>query len=230
VVFTSVGEVGGPSSADSIVKISGDEQNVQQDTTTTGTGGTTPITFNPMVVQVTDRFGNPIPGVDVFFRVSVGFGSLSSSTDATDGGGFAETVYTSQAGSTGDVAVSASVPGVGTVIFTGSIEAIGEPSDTTGGGGGGGDNPVPTVASIAPTDTTAGGPGFLLNVTGTNFIAESVVRWGSTDKPTQFVNSTTLNAQISSSDIATAGPVLVSVFNPEPGGGTSNTVTFTVNP
>ena len=90
-----------------------------------------------MVVQVTDRFGNPIAGVSVFFRVSVGFGSLSNPLDVTDAGGFAETVYTSEAGSSGGVAVSATAPGVGTVLFEGSITAIGTPPDTTGGGGGG---------------------------------------------------------------------------------------------
>jgi hypothetical protein len=234
VVFTAQGELGGPSSADSIIKISGDLQNVEQDTTTTGTGGTSSITFNPMVVQVTDRFGNPIQGVTVFFRVSVGFGTLSNSLDVTDAGGFAETVYTSAAGSTGGIAVSATAPGVGTATFTGSIEAIGTPPDTTGGGGGGGggggNNPVPVTSSIAPNAGTAGGGGFTLTVNGGSFVASSTVLWDGAVRPTTFVGATQLQAAIPASDIASPGSAQVTVFNPAPGGGTSNAQTFTINP
>jgi hypothetical protein len=92
-----------------------------------------------MVVQVTDRFGNPTSGVTVFFRVSTGFGSLSADSDVTDANGFAETTYTSTAGSFGGIAVSASVPTAGSVVFTGGITPVGEtPEEDDGGGGGGG--------------------------------------------------------------------------------------------
>ncbi len=178
VVFTAVGQLGGPSSADSIVKISGDQQDVEQDTTTTGTGTTTAIQFNPMVVQVADRFGNPVAGVTVFFHVSVGFGALSSALDVTDAGGFAETVYTSAAGSTGGVAVSATAPGVGTVIFEGSITAIGTPPDTTGGGGGGGGGDrVPVVGSITPGPAATGAAGFAPTASGDDFMPSSRRSW-----------------------------------------------------
>jgi adhesin/invasin len=136
VTFNATGSTGGSSSAAQVLKISGDTQTVTVDTT--GIGFTPSITFNPMVVQVSDRFGNPISGVTVFFRVSTGFGSLSAASDVTDANGFAETTYTSTAGSFGGIAVSATVPTAGSVVFTGGITPVGETPEEEGGGGGGG--------------------------------------------------------------------------------------------
>ncbi len=120
VVFTAEGELGGPSSADSISTISGDEQVVAVDTTCGR--GLLPLPFNPMIVQITDRFGNPIAGVRVLFRVSTGGGSVSPTEALTDADGLAETIYTSGAGDFGAFAVSATAPGVGTTLFTGEIQ------------------------------------------------------------------------------------------------------------
>ncbi|MDW8231414.1 MAG: IPT/TIG domain-containing protein, partial [Roseiflexaceae bacterium] len=72
------------------------------------------------------------------------------------------------------------------------------------------------------------GPGFTLTITGTGFISSSVVRWNGSDRSTTFVSSTRLTASIPASDIATAGPAYVTVFNPGPGGGTSDPVTFNI--
>jgi hypothetical protein len=91
-------------------------------------------------------------------------------------------------------------------------------------------NPVPALTSLSPNSTTAGGPAFTLTVNGTNFITGSVVRWNGSDRATTFVSSTQLRAAIPASDIATAGTATITVFNPAPGGGTSNTLTFTIEP
>jgi YVTN family beta-propeller protein len=56
----------------------------------------------------------------------------------------------------------------------------------------------------------------------------SVVRWNGSDRPTAFDENVVLTAQISASDIAAAGTAAVTVFNPGPGGATSNTSTFTI--
>jgi hypothetical protein len=90
-------------------------------------------------------------------------------------------------------------------------------------------NPVPTVASLNPTSTLAGGMQFTLTVDGTNFVTASVVRWNGSDRPTTFVNSGQVTAMISAADIATGSTASVTVFNPAPGGGTSGAQTFTVN-
>ena len=90
-------------------------------------------------------------------------------------------------------------------------------------------NPVPVLTSISPASATAGGPAFTLTVNGSSFISGSVVKWGGSNRTTTYVRSTQLTAAISASDIATAGTVQVTVFNPTPGGGTSTALTFTVN-
>jgi C1A family cysteine protease len=90
-------------------------------------------------------------------------------------------------------------------------------------------NPVPSLTSISPSSATAGGPAFTLTVTGSNFISTSKVRWNGADRPTTYVSTTQLTAAILISDIATAGSAQVTVFNPTPGGGTSNALTFTIN-
>jgi hypothetical protein len=90
-------------------------------------------------------------------------------------------------------------------------------------------NPSPTLTSLSPNTALAGSAAFTLVVTGTNFIDSSVVRWNGNDRPTTFASATELHAQIAASDIATQGTVTVTVFTPAPGGGTSNSATFTVS-
>jgi hypothetical protein len=89
-------------------------------------------------------------------------------------------------------------------------------------------NPVPTITAINPSSAVAGSGGFTLTITGTNFVNGSVVRWNGSPRTTTFVSSTRLEAAIPASDVATAGTANVTVFNPAPGGGTSNTATFTI--
>jgi YVTN family beta-propeller protein len=90
-------------------------------------------------------------------------------------------------------------------------------------------NPVPVATSLSPASATAGGGAFTLTVNGSNFVAGSVVRWDGADRTTIFVNATQLTASIPLTDIATAGTVAVTVFNPALGGGTSGPLTFTIN-
>jgi 6-phosphogluconolactonase (cycloisomerase 2 family) len=90
-----------------------------------------------------------------------------------------------------------------------------------------GTNPVPTINSLDPSCAPVGGQALTLFVFGSNFVASSVVRWNGSDRPTTFGDSSGLTAQISTSDIAVAGTAAVTVFNPAPGGGSSNSLTFT---
>jgi hypothetical protein len=91
-------------------------------------------------------------------------------------------------------------------------------------------NPVPAAASLSPTTTIAGGSAFTLTVTGTNFVASSVVKWNGGSRKTTYVSATQLQAAITAADIATAGSASVTVFNPAPGGGTSSpALPFTIN-
>jgi hypothetical protein len=73
-----------------------------------------------------------------------------------------------------------------------------------------------------------GGPAFTLTVYGAGFISSSVVRWNGADRTTTFVSGTQLTAAITAADIAAAGTANVTVFNPAPGGGTSNAMPFSI--
>jgi hypothetical protein len=86
--------------------------------------------------------------------------------------------------------------------------------------------PAPTITSISPTSAILGGAGFTLTVNGTNFVSGSTVNFNGNARTTTFVSATQLKAAILASDIATAGSSNVTVTNP--GGETSNVVSFTV--
>jgi YVTN family beta-propeller protein len=91
-----------------------------------------------------------------------------------------------------------------------------------------GNNPIPTMNGLSPSTTAVAGPAFTLTVVGSNFVSSSVVRWNGSVRPTAFVNSTEVTAQIAASDIAATGTANVTVFNPAPGGGSSNSFTFSI--
>lgn len=88
--------------------------------------------------------------------------------------------------------------------------------------------PVPVASSLSPSSASIGAPGLILTVSGSGFLASSVVRWNGAERATTFVDAAQLRAAITASDLATAGSVPVSVFTPAPGGGTSATRPFTV--
>ena len=89
-------------------------------------------------------------------------------------------------------------------------------------------NPNPTTISISPTSTTAGSAQFTLTVNGTNFVTGSVVDWNGSPRTTSFISANQLTATIPATDVAKAGTASVTVINSAPGGGTSNSQTFTV--
>jgi 6-phosphogluconolactonase (cycloisomerase 2 family) len=99
-----------------------------------------------------------------------------------------------------------------------------------------GTNPVPAISNLYPTCAPAGeqfidATDNLLTVVGNGFGADSVVQWNGSSRPTASNGSINgLVAQISASDIATAGTATVTVFNSGPGGGSSNPLTFTITP
>ena len=91
------------------------------------------------------------------------------------------------------------------------------------------DNPAPSLASLAPSSTTAGGATFTLTLNGSGFVSTSVVRWNGANRATTFVSTTQLTASIPASDRLDGGTVTVTVLNPAPGGGTSAGQAFTIN-
>jgi hypothetical protein len=90
-------------------------------------------------------------------------------------------------------------------------------------------NPVPAISSLNPSSISAGSRAMTLIVTGTNFVNGSVIRWEGIAQSTTFQSSTQLRTTINIAELASTGIKPVSVFTPAPGGGTSGTLTFSIN-
>ncbi len=89
-------------------------------------------------------------------------------------------------------------------------------------------NPLPLGTRLSPQSMIQGGVGFTLTVVGSGFVAESVVKWNGLERGTTFESSTMLTAVIPASDLAAVTTAQVTVENPQPGGGTSTGLSFTV--
>jgi hypothetical protein len=87
--------------------------------------------------------------------------------------------------------------------------------------GGGTSNPfafkvvvVPKLEKIFPFHFPAGSPAFTLTVTGADFRSDSLVLWNGSARPTTFVRSTELRAQIPAGDLSTVQTVQITVVDP----------------
>jgi len=89
-------------------------------------------------------------------------------------------------------------------------------------------NPVPAISSISPATVAAGGGGFTLSVSGSNFVPASQVLWNGAARTTIFQGTTLLTTSVAAADIAAGALVNISVQTPGPGGGTSGTRTLTI--
>jgi uncharacterized protein (TIGR03437 family) len=79
----------------------------------------------------------------------------------------------------------------------------------------------PEIASLSPSSIEAGGTGLVLSVTGSNFVAGTVIRWNGQNRPTRFVDSAHLTADIPAADIALTGRAAVTAFTESSGAGAS---------
>gem|GEM_PF-4482992 len=89
-------------------------------------------------------------------------------------------------------------------------------------------NPVPVLTSLSPSWAEAGSGSFVLTVTGSRFVNGSVIRWNASNLTTTWISSTQLSASIAASKVATAGTADVTVLSPEPGGGETSQLPFTI--
>jgi len=174
-------------------------------------------------------FGLTINGTNFVAASRINFGGSAAATFFVNSTQLTATIPASSVASTGTPAVTVTNPAPG----GGTSNAI--------------DFPVTSAATSAPMinflfpSCVPAGEQFInqffnsennqLSVGGLNFEASSVVRWNGSDRPTTLdPNSQNMGliAQISASDIASAGTAAVTVFNPPPGLGASNSLTFTI--
>lgn len=112
--------------------------------------------------------------------------------------------------------------GAGTAIITATVEGVSGSSSGTVG------NPAPTVVSLSPPSGNYGQVGFTLTITGTGFVTSSVVRVDGADRATTYLSATQLQAPIQATDLEFIGNLEVTVYNPAPGGGTSQAAVLEV--
>ena len=89
-------------------------------------------------------------------------------------------------------------------------------------------NPAPIIYSVNPNSVNIKNENVTINLTGIKFIPSSVVKWNDSDRSTIYVDSKHLTVVLNASDFSKSGDNIITVFNPAPGGGTSNEVFFTV--
>jgi hypothetical protein len=98
-------------------------------------------------------------------------------------------------------------------------------------------NPRPYVAGIKPPTLTAGSETTTVTLEGEGFVPESVVRVSRgapqvavvLQRQTRFVSPTEMTLELLTEDLLEAGYFDVTVFNPEPGGGSSYPVRLDVS-
>jgi hypothetical protein len=92
-------------------------------------------------------------------------------------------------------------------------------------------NPFPSITTVAPTAFQAGATSASgLTVTGTGLAPGSIILINGGQRQTTIVSGTQLSTPLTPGDLANAGVNQVQVLNPAPGGGTSNILTFAINP
>lgn len=93
------------------------------------------------------------------------------------------------------------------------------------------DNATPILSNVSPASVTEGSPSFQIDVVALNAITNSVVMWNQTNLTTS-LNKTTgdLVAMVPAKLVAHGGSAELTVFNPSPGGGQSNSLTFYIDP
>jgi 6-phosphogluconolactonase (cycloisomerase 2 family) len=189
------------------------------------TGQTPPPNPTPMITSISPSstlaggaaFTLTITGMNFAASSAVNFGGVASTTTFVNSTQLTAAIPASSiaAAEVAAVTVTNPAPSGGT---SNAIDFTVAGSSTLGG---------PTISVLFPSCAPAGEP-LQLSVAGTNFAPSSVVRWNGTDQPTTMDAINGLVAQISASEVATAGTATVTVFNPGTGGGTSDSSPFNV--
>lgn len=196
-----------------------------------GGGVSNPRTFsiNPIAVPVLDTLTPDNAAVSAGFAMTVegsdfdpssvvrwGFESTVLATTFESATELTATVTASQTAAAGCVPVEVYTPAGGTSnIATFTV-------------GPGTCSPIPVLDNLQPRSAEAGDGALTLDVIGSGFTANSVVRWDGSDRTTTFVSDTLLEASIPSADLVAVDNVAVTVFTPGSPGAGSQPDTFFV--
>jgi hypothetical protein len=90
-------------------------------------------------------------------------------------------------------------------------------------------NPRPTLTSVSPDKASGGGTGLTLTLTGSNFAPNAKALWNGIDVATTYISPTEVRGTLTEQDLAQAGDFEVSVTNPSPAGGVSESIVVPVS-
>lgn len=90
-------------------------------------------------------------------------------------------------------------------------------------------NPRPSLTSLTPTAATGGGTGLTLTLLGSSFVSNTSALWNGESRATTYVSPTEVRASLLAQDLTAGGEFEVSIGNPAPAGGASESITFTVS-
>jgi hypothetical protein len=117
---------------------------------------------------------------------------------------------------------------VGTHTHTITLDGIAQPITYTFTNLDPNDGHPATITALSRTGATAGEPAFDLTVTGTGFVAGSLIAFGGVELATTYLSASQLRATVPAPLLNYTGGLAVYVVNPDPNGGASFPVTFTV--
>ena len=191
-------------------------------------GGPPPPPSNPIPAIISLSPNSANAGGAAFTITITGYNFISSSTVQFNGSA-RTTTYTSSTQLQAQItAAHIASPGLAALSVT---------NPTPGGGNSGSaefaispaSNPAPSALSLIPSSVSAGSPGFILTLNGSNFIPASIIEWNGVALSTNYLSDTQLEAQIPASDLIDPGVADVFVLNPAPGGGVSTPLMFAIN-
>jgi hypothetical protein len=196
----------------------------------TGRGVAGAVTLGLVSRFPSDLVGTTSPA-QILSLTNSGFGLLTISSITTSGD-FAQTNNCGPTLSPGtncsiSIRFSPTAAGERAGFVTIVTDASGSPHQVSLAGTGLASLPAPLLITVNPKHAAAGAPELMLTATGINFSSLSVVRWNGVDRPTTFVNNSTLIATIPGTDL-TPSTNFISVFTAAPGGGQSGSLSFVV--
>lgn len=191
-----------------------------------GNSGTATFTINNPAPVISHLSVNSAAAGDAGFTLSVDGSGFASGAAVRWNGSARTTTFISSAQLTAAISSSdLSAAGIVPVTVLNPAPGGGESNPATFTV----NSPLPALSSLSTTTATVGDLAFTLNVTGSNFAPNALVRWNGSDRPTTMISSTSAAATIYAEDLVAAGQFSVSVNNPPPGGGDTASIVFTVN-
>jgi hypothetical protein len=198
---------------------------LQVTVTNTGTAASNPLTLTVLAPAPTITSISPssvTAGGPGFTLTITGAGFVANATVTLNGTTLSPTVVSATQISALVPASAIAQPGTEQVLVVnpGGAQSNPAPLMVTA--------PPPIVSSLSPTSANVGDPAFTLTVSGTGFVAGSVVEWNGAALSTTYISATQLSALVDAGRLALPGTASVTVVNSNPTQ-ISNSLPFVVN-